>query len=200
HRQIRYCDDALLQTLSVPLREEANQRRNIFAALAQGRDRNRKDVQSIVQVAAVLLVVDHLFQIAVGGGNQTNVHFLSARAAQPLKLLLLQNAQQFWLQLQRDVADFIQKQSAFVCQLEAADALRDCAGECTFLVAEELALDQPRWNRRAVDLDQRSLASRAQVVNCPSQQLFAGAGFTANENRGLGRGYGLDLLEYPFER
>ena len=56
--------------------------------------------------------------------------------------LLLQHAQQLRLQLERDVADLVEKQRAAVRQLEAADPLRDRAGERAALVAEELALQQ----------------------------------------------------------
>src|ERR1039458_7068436 len=60
----------------------------------------------------------------------------AARAAQPLELALLQNAQQLGLQLQRDVADFVQKKRALVGQLEAPDLLADGARECALLMAE----------------------------------------------------------------
>ena len=68
--------------------------------------------------------------------DQAHIHFDGARAAQPFELVLLQDAQQLGLQLQRNVADFVEKQRAFMGQLEAADLLRDGAGERALLVAE----------------------------------------------------------------
>ena len=71
-----------------------------------------------------------------------------ARAAQALELALLQHAQQLRLQLQRDLADLVEKHRAVVGQLEAADALRDRAGERAPLVPEQLALEQARSGSR----------------------------------------------------
>ena len=42
--------------------------------------------------------------------DEPDVNLMSAVAAEPLKFLLLQNAQQFCLKFERDVAHFIQKQ------------------------------------------------------------------------------------------
>ena len=50
-------------------------------------------------------------------------------ATQALEFALLQNAQQFGLQLERHVADFVQKQGSSVGLFEAPDALIDGAGE-----------------------------------------------------------------------
>ncbi len=97
------------------------------AALAQRRIENRKHVEAVVQVAPELLVGDHLGEIAVGRRDEPDVDADGAVAAQPLELLFLQHAQEFRLQLERDVADLVEEQRAAVRQLEPADLLRDGA-------------------------------------------------------------------------
>jgi len=47
-------------------------------------------------------------------GNNSHVHLVSPVAAKPLEFLLLQDPQQFRLQLQRDVAHFIQEERALI--------------------------------------------------------------------------------------
>ena len=89
--------------------EGFHQQRNIFRALAQRRQMDREDVQSIVEIVTKLAIGDHLFQIAVSGSDQANVGLDQFIAAQTFKLLLLQNAQQLGLKLQRHVANFIEK-------------------------------------------------------------------------------------------
>src|SRR6267142_6812977 len=84
-------------------------------------------------------------------------------------------------------------------QLEAADLLGDGAGEGTFLMAEQLALQEPRGHGRAVELDERALPTRAQVVQGAGDQLLARARFPTNKYRGVGGGDGFDLLEDPAE-
>ena len=54
--------------------------------------------------------------------------------------------------------------------------MRHGAGESALLVAEQLALDQRRRQRRAVDADQRARMPAAALVQRPREQLLAGAG------------------------
>jgi hypothetical protein len=76
----------------------------------------------------------------MGCGDQADIHFVSLIAAETLEFLFLKNAQEFRLKLERDVADFIEKERAFVGEFEAACFLGDGAGERAFLVTEALAL------------------------------------------------------------
>jgi hypothetical protein len=63
-------------------------------------------------------------------------------ATQTFELLLLQDAQKFWLQLKRKVANFVKKQSPTVSGLKVPSGLVNGARVCTALVAEEFTLDQ----------------------------------------------------------
>ena len=86
-------------------------------------------------------------------------------AADPLELALLQHAQQLGLERRRDLADLVEEQRAAVGQLEAALAGVDGAGEGALLVAEQLGLQQRLRQRRAVDLDERPVRARRQLVD-----------------------------------
>src|SRR5215469_7492892 len=83
---------------------------------------------------------------------------------------------------------------------EPADATLDRAGECTLLMAEHLAFQQPGRDRSAIDLDQGALPPLAQVMDCARNQLFAGSGFTADQNGRIRPGYRLDVLQSSLER
>ena len=136
------------------LGEVADQPRDVVRPLPQRRQHEREDVQPVVEVLAEAAVGDHPRQVAVRGRHQPHVHLDRLRAAEALELLLLQHAEQLGLQLQRDVADLVEEQRPLVGQLEAADLLADGAGEGALLVAEQLALQQPRGDGRAVELDE----------------------------------------------
>ncbi len=73
-----------------------------------------KHVQTVEQVAAEFFFFHRPNQIAIGGGDQPHVHPDRLRSSQPLELLVLQNAQQFGLQLQRNVSHLVEQQSALV--------------------------------------------------------------------------------------
>ena len=64
------------------------------------------------------------------------------RAADPLELALLEDAQQLRLDRERQLADLVEEQRAAVGPLEAARPLAVGAGEGAALVAEQLGLEQ----------------------------------------------------------
>ncbi len=74
--------------------------------------------------------------------------------------MLLQNPQKFGLQFQRNVADLIEKNGAFVGEFEAANFLADRAGEGAALVAEKFAFQQAAGNGGAIDFDEGAFAAR----------------------------------------
>src|SRR5580693_644264 len=121
------------------------------------------------------------------GSDQPDVNLMRAVAAEPFKLLLLQDAQQFRLKFQRDVADFVQKKRALVHQLETPHFLSNCAGKGAFLMAEQLALEQPKRNRRAVQLHKSAFTARAQIVYCASDQLLAGSRLAEDQHARIRR-------------
>ena len=101
---------------------------------------------------------------------------IAVAAADALDLALLEDAEQLGLRLQGQLADLVEEERAPVGQLEAADPPGDGAGEGALLVAEQLALDEPRGEGGAVDLDQRparpagcSSGSRGRSAPCRSR-------------------------------
>ena len=182
------------------LREVADQQRNIFAPLTQRRHGDGEDIQPVKEVAAKLAFRDHLCQVAIGRRDHADVDTDGARAAQPFEFLFLQNAQQLGLEFEGDVPDFIQKQRSLVGEFEAADLLRDGAGERAPFVAEEFAFQQPGGDRRAIHLDEGAVASPAQVVDGARDEFLAGARLALDQHGGIGGGHGLHLAEDALER
>jgi hypothetical protein len=65
--------------------------------------------QPEVEIAAKLLLSDHLFQVPIGRGHQAYIHALRMGATRLLKLLFLKNSQQLGLELERNISDFIEE-------------------------------------------------------------------------------------------
>ncbi len=103
--------------LTVPFREPPDEARDeepdVLGAFTKRRQRDREDVQAVVQVRAKLAAPHHLEEILVGRRDHSHVHRQRpAAAAEPLDLLLLQRSQQLRLELERQVADLVQEQGA----------------------------------------------------------------------------------------
>ena len=102
-------------------------------------------VQPIEEIGAKGALLNHLLEILVRRGDDSHVdRRRAAAAAQSLNLLLLERSEQFGLQFQRQIADFVQEQRAAVCGLKSSDRLRHRARERASLVAEEFAFEQTR--------------------------------------------------------
>ena len=138
-----------------------------------------------------------LRRVDVGRGNQPHVDGLFLLSAEAPDRAFLQHAQQLGLNARRDLGDLVEEQRAGVRQLEAARAPIDRAGERAALVAEDFVLEQRFRNRRAVDRDERMLASPAELMDRLGDELLAGAGLSIHEHR---RGRRRGLLDDAIDR
>ena len=112
----------------------------------------------------------------------------------------LQHAEQLRLELERQLPDLVEQNRSAVRQLETADLRRMRAGERAALAAEELALDEVRRQRGAVDDDERTGAAHAPAVNGAREQLFARARFAGQQHCGVGRRHLVDAEHHVAKR
>src|SRR5207245_2147745 len=189
-----------VQLAAVFLHEIAHEKRHVPRALAQRGRLNGENVQTVIEIAAEGFPGDEAGEVLVGGGDQAHVHAHRARAADALEFLLLEDAQELRLELERDVANLVEEERAFIGELEAADFLGDGAREGAAFVAEQLRFKQPRRNGGAIDLHESALAAGAQAVDGASDELLARAGLAEDEHGGAGGGDKLHLREGALER
>src|SRR6185295_2652434 len=176
----------------VALEKMHGERRNVRLPLAEGRQVQVYDVQTVVEVLAESSGRDHFLQVAVRCGDDPHVDAQRLAATDALELALLQNPEQFHLRRQRDLADFVEEQRSTVRLLEATFALAIGARVLASLVAEELTLEQAFRERRAVQLHEWARRARRVMVNCRSDELLARTGFASQKN---GRSAGSDLRD-----
>jgi hypothetical protein len=89
-----------------------------------------------------LFVFHGLLEVAVRGCENSDVHLDRAVAANAFEFPFLQDAQKLRLQLQRNLAYFVEQDRPVVRNLEPTLALFSSSGERTALVAEKFALNQ----------------------------------------------------------
>ena len=123
-----------------PAGKMPGQQRNVVKALAQRRDENLDDIQAVKEILAETAGRDAIFEMAVAGGHQMDVHRDGVLAADPLKGAGFEDAEQLGLDAQADVRDFVEEEGAAVGAFEAAGALCGGAGERAFLMPKQFAL------------------------------------------------------------
>src|ERR1700741_3334910 len=145
--------------------EVAHKFRNIRFSLAERRQRNRENIQAIVQILSEFTVTDHLPQVPIGRRDDTNIDARGAIAAHGLELALLKDTEQLGLKLQWHVSNFIKEQCASVRQRKPADMRIDSSGKGSAFVPEKLTFEKAGWHRRTVHFDEIPAAARAEFVN-----------------------------------
>src|SRR5262249_46466901 len=124
-------------------------------------------------------------QILVGSGDQACLKLERINTSNPAEFAFLQHPQQFRLQLEGQVADFIQEYGPAIHHLELAGTAISCAGEGATLMAEQFALDETLRNRRTIDRHERRTPSRGFEVNRPRDQVLAGAALAQEQHGGI---------------
>ena len=173
--------------------EMLDERRQVFAAAAQGRQLHREHHHAMVEVAAERAGLDQLFEIAMGGDHDAHIHGGGLVGADALHLAFFEHAQQLGLHGGGHVADFVEEQRAAMGLLEFAGVALGGAGERALLVAEEFAFDQLGGNGGAVQRDERAAGAMALFMQGARHQFLAGAGFAIDADAGFAGGDALDL-------
>ena len=86
--------------------------RNIFTPIFHIRQSHRDDAQTIKQILAKLAMLDGLFQIKIAGRHQAYINRNVLASADAPDDALLQNAQQFHLQVRRQGVNFVEEDCA----------------------------------------------------------------------------------------
>jgi len=171
--------------------------RNVCSALPERRHDNGKHIQPVKQIFPEPAVFDLVLQIPVGGGNDPDIRFIGTGTSQSLKFSILNNPQQFALQLQRYLADFIKKDGAAVGQFETPDLPGIRPGESTAFPSEEFTFHQGRRQCCTINRDQWPPLAGTAAVDGARHHALAGAGLAQEQDGCIHGSYLLDLDKYP---
>ena len=155
---------------------------DVVAPHPQWRQIDPHHVDPVVEITAELATFHHLVDVAGGRGHHADVDGVFLAGAHPPHPSLLEHAEQFGLERQRQFAHLVEEQRAAVGELDEAHPAGIGAREGPALVAEELALDQRVGNRPAINRHERALCPPAAGVNRPGHEFLAGARLTRHQH------------------
>jgi serine/threonine protein kinase len=180
--------------------EHLDEQRDVVAALAQRWQAQRHHVEPVVEVGAEVSAVDGRAQILVSRRHHADVDADRIAATDALDHTLLDRAQEARLEIERQLADLVEEHGATGGALDRTDARGVRAGERALVVPEQLALDQRRRNRAAVDHDERRTRPSPSLVDCLGQQRLAGTGLALDQHRRVRTGNARQRLEHATHR
>src|SRR6266581_6447455 len=110
--------DTLSCFSSETIDEVLDQQGNVFSSFSQRRNLNRKNIETVKQIAAKCTLDDGSLQVAIGGGDDPRVRSDRLIATHTLKLPLLKNMQQRNLSFGWDLTDLVKEDGASFRQLK----------------------------------------------------------------------------------
>src|SRR6185503_13917118 len=107
-----------------------SERQNVLASIAQRRQLDRHDRETIVQVFAETPLPYRFLKIDVGCSNDAHVNATRRRIAEWRELALLDHSQQTNLRFGWNVANLVEKNRTAVGNFKQPLLRRNCAGKC----------------------------------------------------------------------
>ena len=159
---------------------------NLVAPLAQRPDRQADDVEAVEEIFAEPAGAHRVFEVGVGGGDDADVDGESGGLAERGDLARLEEAEQLRLQVEAQLADFVEEEGAVAGAADEAGVVAVGAGERAAAVAEELAFEQVAGHGGAIEGDEGLPGAIGEVVDGAGENLLAGAAVAGDEDIDVG--------------
>ncbi len=156
---------------------------------AQRGEHQRQHGDAEIEILAKGAAVHQAAQIAVRGGDQTNVDGAVVALAEALHGARFEHAQQLGLHGERQLADLVEEDRSARSGLERAGPRPHRAGEGAPRMPEQLPLDERAGQRRAVDDDERLRGALRGRVDGARRQLLAGPRLAEQQDRRVALGH-----------
>ncbi|MNV62085.1 hypothetical protein D3C71_1546150 [compost metagenome] len=178
------------------LQQYGAQLRQVLAPLAQRRNHDLDDIETVVQVLAKASLRHIGRQVTVRGADDADIDSLFLLTTQRADFALLNRSQQFGLHGQRQFADLIEKQGAAMRGLKKTFPVLGCPGVGAFFGAKEFSFQQRFRDGAAVDCHHRARGALAVGVQGLGDQFLAGTGFATHQNGRHAAGHLGDALTH----
>ena len=161
---------------------------DVVGALAQGGEAKFDEGEAEVEVRPEAAFADERGEVAVGRGDDADVHRVFGGGAHGLDARFLEDAQEESLGFEGQFGDFVEEDGAAVGVAEESGAVFGGAGEGALAVAEEAGFEEVAGGGGAVEGQERAAAAGLEV-QLQGDGFLAGAIFASDEDaRGGGGG------------
>src|ERR1700716_3315461 len=155
---------------------------NVSLTLAQRRQLETRDIQTVEKVGAEAIVGNRCLQRRVGSSNDASCKRALFRSAEPAKAPILDDTKQFSLQLERKLRNFVEEHCPSAGDFEQAALERPRIRERARLMSEQLAFQQRFGDRGAIDSYERLGRALTRGVDATREQLLTRARFADQQD------------------
>jgi hypothetical protein len=195
HRFFGQAQVALVHLLRILLQVVAGERRDFDTPLAKRRNVQTHDIEPIVQILTEAALRDQRIDVCVGSRHNADVDALRMRFTNGMDFARFEETQQLRLDIERALADFIEKQRA--ARRRADDSLEVLrrSGERTATMSEQLRIQHVTRRCTAVEREEGFRGARRIVMNETSKDFLAGTGFASDQYRNVDTRHGTGRVE-----
>ncbi len=180
--------------------EVLDEQRDVLGSVAERRDHHLDPVDSVEEVLAEPPRRHLPLEVAIRGADETEVGPSLAGRPDPVEGPRVEHAEELRLDLGRHLSDLVEEERPPVRDLDEPRLLVAGPGEGPALEAEQLALEQARRHRRAVEVHETLVRPGRQTVHVLGQQLLAHAALAFDQHRCARRRHHLDRLQDLLEQ
>src|ERR1041385_7117925 len=177
-----------------------DEERQIFDPVAERRNGNDRAREPKEEVLAKTSGRNLRPEVAIRRGDDAHRAAAVLAPAHAPETAALERSQEPRLELEWQLADFVQEQRPSVRTFESPRVSRHRARERSALVSEELALRQVRCDGAAIEYDERPAATLAEHMDRVCENVLAGAGFSDERERQLRYGKTFERFEHAAHR
>src|SRR5580698_8526154 len=165
----------------------AEQQRDFGGALAQRRNENRENIETIVEVFAEAAGLHGFLNVHVGGGENAHVCFDHVASTEARVLMILEDVEKLGLEVRAHLGDFVEEDRALVGEFAFTGLGAVSSGEGALFESEEFRFEEFAGESGAVHFDEGLVAALGAKVNHARDDFFADAAFTADEDGNIDR-------------
>src|SRR5262245_20884559 len=174
---------------------------DVAAAIAQGRQAELEDLETMIEIAAKALLGNGEYEILTRGGYEARIETGCALTADFAQFTILQNGEQLGLHAARQFTDLIEEKGATIGLLEQATMRLQRTGEGTSHMTKELGLEERLGDTRAIHSHVRAAGTVAGIMDGARQDALARPRFPGEQHSRVDggsppakRAHGLGLL------
>jgi hypothetical protein len=147
------------------------------------------DIQTVIQIFAKIAIQNLLVKIAIGGRYKACVCRDGFDQTYRHDLTALQDSQEFRLEMQWDLADFVHEECSPVSAADQSKHVFFGSGERTADMPEELTFKQRFAHTGAIDWYKRTVFSRAGCVQALHDKFLTCPAFALDQNAAIALRY-----------
>ncbi len=157
---------------------------DVVAALAERRNADAEEVETMEEVVAEFALGDEAAEIGVGGGGDADVDLFGFVGPDAADAVVVDGGEEFRLERGGERGEFVEEERAAVGRLHKSDTGVAGVGEGAALVSKKFGFGEGFGKRGAVDLDERAVGAWAVGVEPAGDGGLAGAGLALDKDRG----------------